>query len=108
MLSFERKVGHISALPEGEGRTVLLGGRRVAIFRSRTGRVFATQAECPHLGGPLADGIMADTTIVCPLHEFRFGLVKGQPVGNGCDALKVYPVRVDQVGEITVLLDPER
>ena len=47
----------LSAIPAGEGRTFVLGGVRVAIFNGRDGEVFATQADCPHKQGPLADGL---------------------------------------------------
>jgi nitrite reductase (NADH) small subunit len=97
--------GHIDSIPLGEGRTVVVEGRRIAVFRSRSGRLHATQAECPHRGGPLADGVVADSTVVCPLHEFKFDLETGSPRGSSCQALKVYPVSVDATGEIAVLLD---
>jgi nitrite reductase (NADH) small subunit len=103
---FERHVGHIDSIPPGEGRTIVVSGRRIAVFRSRSGRLHATQAECPHRGGPLADGVVGGSTVVCPLHEFKFDLEKGRPLGNDCPALKVYPIRVDDAGEMTVLLDP--
>jgi nitrite reductase/ring-hydroxylating ferredoxin subunit len=41
-------IGPLSAIPKGEGRTFTLGTFRVAVFHGRDGRVFATQAECPH------------------------------------------------------------
>lgn len=105
-LGSERHIGHVDSIPPGEGRTVVVNGRRIAVFRSRSGRVYATQAECPHRGGPLADGLVGGSTVVCPLHEFKFDLEKGRPLGNDCPQLKVYPVKVDDAGEMTVLLDP--
>jgi nitrite reductase (NADH) small subunit len=103
-----RYAGHIDSIPPGEGRTVAVEGRRIAVFRSRSGQLHATQAECPHRGGPLADGVVANSTVVCPLHEFKFDLETGRPRGSNCQALKVYPIRVDDAGEITVFLDPAR
>jgi nitrite reductase (NADH) small subunit len=83
----------------------MVGGRRVAVFRSRSGQLHATQAECPHRGGPLADGVVSNSMVVCPLHEFKFDLETGRPKGSSCQALKVYPVSVNAAGEIAVLLD---
>ena len=103
----EKHIGHVDSIPAGEGRTFIVGDQRIAVFRSRAGKLYATQAECTHRGGPLADGIVAGTNIVCPLHEFRFEMSTGSPVGNTCDRLKTYPVQVDAAGEMTVLLEPQ-
>jgi nitrite reductase (NADH) small subunit len=96
----------VSAIPEGEGRTFLVGDSRLAVFRSRAGEVFATQAECPHKGGPLADGLLGGSTLICPLHSQKFDLATGQALSGGCN-LKTYPARLSQSGQILVELDEE-
>jgi nitrite reductase (NADH) small subunit len=90
-------LGPIDQIPPGEGRNFDVAGRRVAVFRTRDGRVFATQAECPHRGGPLADGLLGAGTIVCPLHEWRFDLASGESA-NGVCPIAVYAIGVDEVG----------
>ena len=67
----EHRIGRLAEIPPGEGRTYEVAGRRVAVFRTRAGQVFATQAECPHRNGPLADGLVGGSTVVCPLHDWR-------------------------------------
>ena len=52
----ETVIGDLAQIPRGEGRTFAVGSRRVAVFHTGAG-VFATQADCPHLRGPLADGL---------------------------------------------------
>ncbi|GAC1357734.1 MAG: nitrite reductase small subunit NirD [Ktedonobacteraceae bacterium] len=96
-------LGPITRLPLGEGRSFLVGETQIAIFRTRKDEVFATQASCTHKSGPLADGIVGDGKVVCPLHAFKFDLASGEPVGNPCAALKTYPVSVNPDGDI--LLD---
>lgn len=66
----------VDDIPLGEGRSITLGGRRVAIFRAGGGW-YALDAICPHMGGPLADGIVCDRAVICPLHERRFDLQTG-------------------------------
>ena len=87
-------LGPLDSVPMGEGRTVVVGDRSIAIFRPRSGNVYATQADCPHLGGPLGDGILTGDSIVCPLHEMKFDLVTGEPSRMLCDRLKTYELRV--------------
>jgi nitrite reductase (NADH) small subunit len=72
----------IEDVPLGEGRAITLGGRRIAIFRS-AGGWYALDAACPHRGGPLADGIVCDGSVICPLHDRRFDLASGS--GLNCD-----------------------
>ena len=54
----EVTIGPLSSIPPGEGRSYLVGGEKIAVFCIRSGGVFAVQAECPHRGGPLADGLV--------------------------------------------------
>lgn len=84
---------HVDDVPPGEGRTALIGGERVAIFHTAHGWR-ALQAECPHRGGPLADSLLADASATCPLHQRRFDLASGQPIGHDCPAARVFPVEV--------------
>lgn len=79
-------------VPLGEGRAVTLDGRRIAIFRSPAGW-FALDAACPHRGGPLADGIVCDSAVICPLHERRYDLASGEALNAG-DAVTAHSVQL--------------
>jgi nitrite reductase (NADH) small subunit len=100
----EITVAPLSAIPVGEGRTFAVGGEQVAIFHTRSGGVFAVQAHCPHRGGPLADGLIGERIVVCPLHASKFDLSSGKPLGGpaGDCPIKTYPVRVDEQGRIVL------
>ncbi len=100
----ELTIGPLSAIPPGEGRSFIAGGEKVAVFCTRGGQVFAVQAECPHRGGPLADGLLGGTTLICPLHGWKFDLSTGKPLMGDC-AIKTFPVRVDEVGQIMLTVD---
>jgi len=93
-------VGPVEQVPPGEGRTFVVGGRQVAVFRLRDGSLHATQAACPHAGGPLADGQTDLDVLVCPLHLYAYRWSDGAST-SGTAPIRVYPVReVD--GEIVV------
>jgi nitrite reductase (NADH) small subunit len=89
----EYDIGPVAAIPPGEGRLFEIGGTQIAVFHGRSGEVFATQASCPHKAGPLADGLIGGTTLICPLHERAFDLRTGAGIGN-TDCLRVYPARI--------------
>ena len=95
-------LGNAAQIPVGEGRRFEIGGMAIAVFRSRHGRLYATQAECPHRAGPLADGLLGGEALICPLHNFRFNVATGEPLGNDCPALRTYPVSSNDAGEILV------
>jgi nitrite reductase (NADH) small subunit len=91
----------VTAIPEGEGRNFQLGAAQIAVFRSRKGDLFATQAECPHRRGPLADGLLGEGTLICPLHAMKFDLSTGRAENGEC-ALKTYPLRLSAAGQILI------
>src|SRR5450432_623146 len=97
------ELGPLAQIPAGEGRNFEVAGRRVTVFHTRDGRAFATQPDCPHRGGPLADGLVGDGTVVCPLHEWRFDLVTGE-TRNGTCGLAVYPLTLQLDGTMSVEL----
>jgi len=99
-------LGPSAVIPPGEGRVFHVGSERVAVFRTRTGELFATQAECPHRGGPLADGLVGAGRVICPLHAFQFDLCTGEPVKNSCESLRTYAGSESSKGRI--LLGPAR
>jgi nitrite reductase (NADH) small subunit len=102
----EITVAPLSAIPLGEGRTFEVAGERIAIFNTRAGRIFAVEASCPHKGGPLADGLVGEATVICPLHASKFDLVTGSPLGGptGSCGIKTYPVRLDEQQRIILTL----
>lgn len=89
----EWRVGRLDDVPLGEGRAFLAGDTPVAVFRLRDGSLHATQAVCPHAGGPLADGQTDAGVLVCPLHLYAFRWTDGASPG-GDFRIRVHPVRV--------------
>lgn len=62
--------------PLREGRAVRLGEREIAIFNLGN-RFLAVENRCPHQGGPLSDGILSGSSVVCPLHAWKVDLEDG-------------------------------
>ncbi len=100
-MASERAIGHLRQIPKGEGRAFWVGGHRIAVFHTRAGEVFATQSECPHRKGPLADGLLDGTSVICPLHDRIYDLRSGQELGADCH-LRLFPVRTTDEGTILV------
>ena len=90
----EHRVGTCAQIPPGEGRSFIVGRTEFAVFHTREGGVFATQAMCPHRAGPLADGLTDAATVVCPLHDRVFSLETGAGLGHDF-SITTYPARID-------------
>lgn len=92
-LPVEIRACAVDDVPLGEGRTLTVDGRRIAIFRTATGW-YALDDACPHRGGPLSDGLLSDCSVTCPLHERRYDLRTGEgPVGADPVAAHAVAVR---------------
>jgi nitrite reductase (NADH) small subunit len=98
-------LGPIACIADGRGREFVVDKRRVAVFRTRRGGVYATQARCPHKNGPLADGLIGERAVMCPLHGHKFDLAFGEPLGHACGNLETYPVDIDESGDIKLLVE---
>jgi nitrite reductase (NADH) small subunit len=95
------RIGRVGDVPLLEGRSVAVAGRRIAVFRTPEGHR-AIGAVCPHEGGPLADGLVTDSCVTCPLHGWRFDLRTGAGLG-GHPGVTVHDV-VERDGELWLRL----
>src|SRR4051812_9765225 len=87
-----KRITNIESIPLREGRNVELADREIAIF-NLGGKFAAIDAQCPHRGGPLCDGIVTGCgpvaeaklssgevkghAVVCPLHGWKIDLETG-------------------------------
>ena len=66
-----------SSIADNSSLAGRIGDDDVLLVRSGN-RFFAVGAHCTHYRGPLADGIVGDGTIRCPLHHACFSLETGE------------------------------
>lgn len=98
-------LGRITTIPPGQGRCYVIGTAEIAVFRQRDGRLFATQNHCPHRQGPLAEGVIGDNRVICPLHAHQFNLETGTGSEPG-ECVQVYAVQ-DVNGDILLHLEDQ-
>ncbi|HZT38653.1 MAG TPA: nitrite reductase small subunit NirD [Bryobacteraceae bacterium] len=95
-------IGPTTHIPVREGRAVRVGTREIAIF-NLGGRFVAIDNQCPHKGGPLCDGIVAGTAVVCPLHGWKIDLAAGNVVKPEVPVcVETFRTRVDENGIVFV------
>lgn len=99
-------VADLEEIPNGEGRRVRYGEFEVALFKLGEEYV-AIDNRCPHLGGPLADGIVAGQDVFCPLHNWKISLKTGCVLSGGTGQVKKYPAKSVQ-GKVCIAFEEGR
>lgn len=101
------RIAYCRDIPVREGRAVKIGGREIAIFNLGD-RFLAVENRCPHRGGPLADGIVSGSLVVCPLHAWKMSLETGEGVSGASASSCVETFRTRVEGEVVLLEMTER
>jgi nitrite reductase (NADH) small subunit len=97
-------VAKLSECPPG---TVLerVAGERVIALCNVDGKLFALDGVCPHQGGPLGEGELVGTVLMCPWHGWQFDVCTGQHQLNRRVRQPQFPVRIE-ADQIQVDTDP--
>jgi len=84
-----------------KGRLVVHGRHRPILLVQESGRVFALDNRCPHMGFPLDRGSIDDGILTCHWHHARFDLSSGCTFDLWADDVPTCPVEI-RGGEIWV------
>lgn len=89
------RITPIENIPQREGRSVQIGDVNVAIFNVGQ-RFLAIENRCPHSGGPLCEGILSGSSVVCPLHAWKIDLESGNVLRpkDILASVQTFPVKV--------------
>ncbi|MEM8886028.1 MAG: Rieske (2Fe-2S) protein [Planctomycetota bacterium] len=79
-------------LPPGAGRLFQHDGKDIALFNVK-GALYAMEDTCLHAGGPLHEGGVLGTMVICPWHHWEFDLRDGSCSLNPHHKLAVYEIR---------------
>lgn len=88
------KVARRDEIPDGSGRTVEVGARKIALFNSG-GKFYAIDNTCRHRGGPLGEGDVFGTTVVCPWHGWEYDFTTGKNTDDPSVTVACFAVRVE-------------
>jgi nitrite reductase/ring-hydroxylating ferredoxin subunit len=83
----------VHEVKEGEGKTITLGNRLIALFFVG-GSYHAIDDVCPHMGASLSGGYLENGIVTCPWHAWRFRVTDGAWADNPRIKIGCYPVRV--------------
>jgi nitrite reductase/ring-hydroxylating ferredoxin subunit len=97
------KVGTLAELPAGSVMEATLGERTFAIC-NLNGELHALDGSCPHVGGPLGQGNLEGSTLICPWHCWEFDCRTGANEHNEDLSVRKFDVRVEN-GDILINAD---
>jgi nitrite reductase (NADH) small subunit len=89
------EIAALTDIPRLGSRVVKTDTVDIAVFRTTSDAVFALKDECPHRKGPLSQGIVHDTTVTCPLHNWRIDLASGEARAPDAGCTRSSPVKVE-------------
>jgi nitrite reductase/ring-hydroxylating ferredoxin subunit len=93
-------IARIEDVPPGTLRTVRLGEEEITLAHCEGG-LYATQAHCLHLQGPLGEGRLDGCVLTCPWHGWQYDVRTGENEFDRAIRLRTYDVEVAD-GEIRV------
>jgi NAD(P)H-dependent nitrite reductase small subunit len=88
------KIACCADIPEGTGKVVEAGDRVLALFQAN-GQFYAIENACKHRGGPLAEGEVYGTRVVCPWHGWEYDFSTGCNVDEPSMKVRCFAVRVE-------------
>ncbi len=87
-----RPVRLAAGLTPGKMVAAMVGGVRLVVGRAASG-LFALDGICPHAGAILAEGLIDDDLVICPLHAFAFNVKTGRCIDDETCSVRRYPIR---------------
>lgn len=88
------KVAVLSDVPAESVTEVSVGENFYALCNSE-GTVRAYTGVCPHQGGPLGQGQLADGRLICPWHAWEFDCRTGENCDAPSERLASFEVKVE-------------
>jgi nitrite reductase/ring-hydroxylating ferredoxin subunit len=71
------KLCKTSDVQSGAGKGIEINGKAIAVFNV-DGKFYAINDVCGHRGGPLSEGEIDGTTVICPWHGWRYNVTSGE------------------------------
>jgi nitrite reductase/ring-hydroxylating ferredoxin subunit len=88
------KICKTSDVKTGCGKGVEINGKNVAVFNV-DGNYYAINDICGHRGGPLSEGEVDGTTVICPWHGWRYNVTSGENELIPALPTEKYAVQID-------------
>jgi nitrite reductase/ring-hydroxylating ferredoxin subunit len=89
------KVCKAEDIKAGCAKSVEVNGKSVGVYNV-DGKFYAINDICGHRGGPLAEGELDGTTVICPWHGWRYNVTTGENELLPALPIEKYEVEVEE------------
>lgn len=89
------QIAPLNEIPQLGSRVVTTETQDIAVFRTKNDQVFAVKDQCPHKQGPLSQGIVHESSVTCPLHNWKIDLNTGEVQGPDEGCVSTYSTKVE-------------
>jgi nitrite reductase (NADH) small subunit len=86
--------------PSDEAKEFPCGAKAICVANV-SGVYSALDNVCPHRGGPLGQGMIEGSKVVCPWHGWSWDTKTGQAVQDPSMKVAVYPLKIEG-GEVLI------
>lgn len=87
------RIANATEIAPGTVHEVQAGGKPVAVANVG-GKFYAISGTCLHRGGPLGQGSLDGSVLMCPWHGWQFDITTGKVSGNATVGVDCYPLEV--------------
>ncbi|MCS6775900.1 MAG: Rieske 2Fe-2S domain-containing protein [Chloroherpetonaceae bacterium] len=84
----------VEDLPEGQGTTLCVEGRELALFHV-DGAFYCIDNTCPHRDGPLGEGELEGEVVYCPWHAWQVNVKTGEVLYRPGLCVRTYACKVE-------------
>jgi len=88
------RVANTEEVAPGNTMKVDVNGMELSLFNV-DGKFYCTSNICPHQGGPLNEGMLEGTNVVCPWHAWVFDVSTGVSPVNPRAKIPCFQVKVE-------------
>jgi nitrite reductase (NADH) small subunit len=90
-----------SELPGNDEAKEFPCGEKTICVANVNGTITAMDNVCLHRGGPLGQGVIEGSKIICPWHGWTFDTKTGEAVHNPNAKVAVYPIKIEN-GDVMI------
>ncbi|WP_375723560.1 nitrite reductase small subunit NirD [Arcobacter sp. KX21116] len=84
----------IDEVPIMGSRVLYYKEEEIAIFKTKNGEIHAINNICPHKKGKLSEGLVHESMVTCPLHNWDINLKNGEVKSEDCNCSTIYETQL--------------
>jgi len=89
------KAARVGEIPPGRGKMVMGPFDKPMALFNLDGDYYAVNSVCPHMGGPVSEGLLKGPIVACPWHGWTFDVRDGGCDHQGGHRISAYETKIE-------------